>query len=103
MFAGVSVNRLRNRFRPRRYAVQVVPSANSFSPVGLVAVFGASSNQTMLFAVVMVSGPFVTADADGTGKNTIPPRGTRLTSHGAARCPLVALIVYAILIPVSYT
>jgi len=43
----------------------VVPSANSFSPVGLVAVFGASSNQTMLFAVVMVSGPFVTADADG--------------------------------------
>ena len=64
------------------------------SPFGLVAVFAASSNQTVFGVVlccVMVSGPAVIDEP--SGKNTIPPRGTRLTSHGAAFCALVALIV----------
>ena len=68
------------------------------SPAGLVAVIGASLNQTIPPDCVMVSGPAMTADDEGTGKNTMPPRGTRLTSQGAARRARVALIVYVIFI-----
>src|ERR1043165_7889450 len=96
----MSVYFLRNRFPPRTYGVQPpVPSAYSLSPFGLVAVIGPSSNQTIRGDVPvceMVSGTwFVTDEAIGTGKNVIPPRGTRLISQGAAFCALVALIVYA--------
>ena len=63
-----------------------------------VAVIGPSSNQTIFgFVPVceMVSGTWLVSD-EPAWNSTIPPRGTRLTSHGAAFCALVALIVYPI-------
>src|SRR6266508_3414155 len=93
--AGWSVYFFRNRFPFSTYAVQPpAPSPKHLSPSGLVAVLGASSNHAIPPDRVTVSGP--SASDVPTGKNTMPPRGTRLTSQGAALSALLARIVYVL-------